>query len=94
MTATASLVPVWAYVAATAVLPLWFRFVRDVAEDPVGFYSRCRTGTLLHGVVWIAVLLDGGFAKSDALLAVFAVNVFGTLFYFMCMRRDGSAVDE
>ncbi len=40
MPVTASPVPVWAHVAATALLPFWFRFVRDVAEDPDAFYSR------------------------------------------------------
>ncbi|HTK04046.1 MAG TPA: hypothetical protein VL500_00520 [Candidatus Eisenbacteria bacterium] len=82
-----AIVPLWAYVAATAIVSLWFRRVRDAAEDPDLFHSRSRTGSLLHGAVWMAVLLDGGLAKSDALLAVFAINMFGTLFYAMCMRR-------
>ncbi len=93
MTATASLVPVWAYVAATALLPFWFRRIRRVAEDPVGFYSACRTGSLLHGAVWIMALMDRGFT-GDAMVAVFAINVFFTLFYVMCMRRDGVGADD
>ena len=93
MTATASLVPVWAYAAATALLPFWFRFVRDVAEDPVAFYSRCRTGSLLHAAVWMMVLLNHGPAGTT-MEAVFGINVFFTLFYVMCMRRDGVGDDE
>ncbi|MEY4744614.1 MAG: hypothetical protein RL272_559 [Candidatus Parcubacteria bacterium] len=92
MTAATSLVPVWAYVAATALLPFWFRFVITVAEDPAAFYSRCRAGSLLHGAVWMMVLLDRGFTGA-AMEAVFGINMFGTLFYVMCMRRDGVADD-
>ncbi|HTM69178.1 MAG TPA: hypothetical protein VL426_07890 [Candidatus Binatia bacterium] len=82
-----SIVPLWAYIAATALAALWFLRVRDAADDPDLFFSRSRIGSLLHGAVWMAVLLDGGLAKSDTLLAVFAINMFGTLFYAMCMRR-------
>ncbi len=93
MTATASLVPAWAFVAATAALPFWFRAVRAVSEDPDAFYARCRTGSLLHGAVSIAILLFADVGKSDVLLAVVAITAFFTLFYVMCMRRDGVGDD-
>lgn len=92
MAAATPLVPVWAYVLATALLPFWFRFVRDVGEDPEAFYSRCRTGSLLHGAVWMGVLFDRGF-PGTAMEAVFGINMFFTLFYVMCMRRDGVGND-
>lgn len=86
-------IPLWAYALATVAALAWFPRVRDAAEDPDAFYARSRTGSLLHGAIWMAALVEqsgGGIAKNDWLLAAFAVNMFFTLFYSMCMRRDAA----
>lgn len=84
-------IPLWAYALATVAALAWFRRVKDASEDPDLFFSRCRAGSLLHGAIWMAALVERRLADSDALLGVFAVNMFLTLFYVMCMRRDGVA---
>ena len=81
-------IPLWAYALATLAALAWFTRVKDAADDPDLFHVRSRTGSLLHGAIWMAALVEHGLADNGALLyGAFGVNMFFCLFYVMCMRR-------
>ena len=85
MNAHGWIVPLWAYVAATILLPFWLKAV-FTAKYRETFADRLLIGSLLHGVVWISILFDSGLGR-DARMTLFSFHIFGTLFYATANRR-------